>query len=135
MRRRMLDAKGSTDPAVFDIKQDRGGIADIEFMVQYGVLAGAESQPGLLRHTDNVRLLDELSRSGLMSASRARRLADAYRAYRARLHRLTLQELAGQVPASEFEAERRDVMEAWQAIMGEGPGGASDMDPSEENPG
>jgi len=137
MRRRMLDAKASSDPNVFDIKADSGGIADIEFMVQYGVLAGAYSQQGLLRHTDNIRLLDEISRSGLMTAEQARRLADAYRAYRARIHRLTLQEQPAQVAPAEFEAERRDVTQAWHAIMG----GASTDDnapqaggSSEENP-
>ncbi len=137
MRRRMLDAKASSEPGVFDLKNDRGGIADIEFMVQYGVLAGASSQSGLLKYTDNIRLLDELSRHGAMSADRARRLADAYRAYRARIHRLTLQERPARVAADDFEAERRDVTEAWQVIMGNDPGDngtATASDTSEEGP-
>ena len=137
MRRRMLAAKATTDPAVFDLKNDRGGIADIEFMVQYGVLAGASSQPGLLKYTDNIRLLDELSRHGALTADRARRLADAYRAYRARIHRLTLQERPERVDAGEFEAERRDVIEAWQIIMGDEAGGdgpSTASETSEESP-
>ncbi|MGD8710996.1 MAG: bifunctional [glutamate--ammonia ligase]-adenylyl-L-tyrosine phosphorylase/[glutamate--ammonia-ligase] adenylyltransferase, partial [Ectothiorhodospiraceae bacterium] len=117
MRERQRREKGSRDEGVFDLKQDRGGIADIEFMVQYGVLAGAHEHPGLLRYTDNIRLLDELSRSGWIAADEARRLADAYRAYRARVHRLTLQEEAARVPADELSEYRTRVTELWNAYM------------------
>ena len=121
MRERMRAEKGSRDPAVFDLKQDRGGIADIEFMVQYGVLAGACEHPGLLRFTDNIRLLDELSRSGLLQADRAHRLAEAYRAYRARIHRLTLQEQPTRVSADSLCGERDAVIVAWHELMGDEP--------------
>ncbi|WP_435103403.1 bifunctional [glutamate--ammonia ligase]-adenylyl-L-tyrosine phosphorylase/[glutamate--ammonia-ligase] adenylyltransferase [Arhodomonas sp. AD133] len=121
MRERMRREKASREADVFDLKQDRGGIADIEFMVQYGVLAGAHANPGLLRFTDNIRLLGELSGdNGLFGADAAERLAEAYRVFRAKIHRLTLQEEPARVPADEFPNEREAVTALWDEIMGAG---------------
>ena len=124
MRERQRKEKGSRDPGVFDIKQDRGGIADIEFMVQYGVLSGAKEAPGLLRFTDNIRLLDELRKAGRLSDTQSRLLADAYRAYRARVHHLTLQEEPARVAAAEFESLRESVAALWRELMEHDHGGA-----------
>lgn len=120
MRERMRLNKGGTDAALFDLKQDRGGIADIEFMVQYGVLSWAPEDPRLLRFTDNIRLLDALSQTGWITADEARLLADAYRAYRSRVHKLTLQEEPARVGQEEFAAMRADVTALWQRLMENG---------------
>lgn len=116
MRERQL-SESNRDPALFDLKMDRGGIADIEFMVQYGVLSRAADYPQLVRYTDNIRLLDDLSDTGWISADEARLLADAYRTFRARLHRLSLQELPGCVDAAELVEERAFVSHMWQRLM------------------
>ena len=117
MRQRQLQEKGSRDPAWFDLKNDRGGIADIEFMVQYGVLSRAADHPAMLRWPDNIRLLDELSHAGWISSEDARLLADAYRAYRSRVHKLTLREEPSRVPAAEFAELRAAVTTLWQRLM------------------
>lgn len=117
MRERMRGEKGSRDKGLFDLKQDRGGVADIEFMVQYGVLSGARTTPTLLRYTDNVRLIGELSESGWLSRDEAGMLADAYRAYRARIHRATLQERPAAVPANELAELREAVTALWRRLM------------------
>jgi len=117
MRQRQMQEKGSKDPALFDLKSDRGGIADIEFMVQYGVLSRAADHPEMLRWPDNIRLLDELSHAGWISADEARLLADAYRAFRSRVHKLTLREEPSRVPASEFTELRAAVTALWQRLM------------------
>ena len=119
MRRRMREAHGSSGGGQFDLKQDPGGMADIEFMVQYGVLAHAHEHPELVDFTDNIRLLERLAEAGCLTAEEAESLAGAYRAYRARRHRLTLQEAPTVVPATEFGDERRAVLAAWQRLMGE----------------
>lgn len=133
MRERMRREKASRRPRSFDLKQDRGGIADIEFMVQYGVLVGAGEHPGLLRYTDNIRLLDELERGGVLAAEHTRVLADAYREYRGRLHRLTLQEAPAVVPEEAIAASRDAVSSVWEAVMGGDPasGGEPASDPKE----
>lgn len=113
MRREL--ARGGRDR--FDLKQDRGGVADIEFMVQYGVLAGASATPALAEYTDNIRLIEALAGHGHLDDDEARLLADAYRGFRTRIHRLALldepavvepdDELAGYVDAVAALWERR----------------------------
>ncbi|MBE1118754.1 hypothetical protein IH683_23820, partial [Escherichia coli] len=49
--------------AAFDLKHDAGGIVDIEFMVQYAVLAWSGKHPALLEFTDNIRILEGLERA------------------------------------------------------------------------
>ncbi|MEX0387020.1 bifunctional [glutamate--ammonia ligase]-adenylyl-L-tyrosine phosphorylase/[glutamate--ammonia-ligase] adenylyltransferase [Spiribacter onubensis] len=117
MRERMRRELGSTAPNEFDLKQDRGGIADIEFMVQYGVLAGSCGYSGLLRYTDNIRLLDELERAGEFTTEQARVLADAYRHYRGMVHRLTLQEQPARVVVDSVDESRAAVAGVWGAVM------------------
>ncbi len=119
MRERMREQLSKAQPGQFDLKQDRGGIADIEFMVQYGVLAWACDHPELLQHTDNIHILAGFAANGLMAATEAEGLADAYRNYRAAVHRRSLQEQEAVVPEATFAAERERVMAAWQRLMEE----------------
>jgi glutamate-ammonia-ligase adenylyltransferase len=117
MRERMRENKSGSKPGQFDLKQDRGGIADIEFIVQYGVLSSARTVPSLLRYTDNIRLLSELSESDRISRSEAALLADAYRAYRGRAHRATLQQTPAIVAVAELGEMSKSVAEIWQRLM------------------
>src|SRR5690606_18581919 len=94
MRRKMRDnlatlaTRGGLEPsaftaeAPFDLKQDAGGIVDIEFMVQYAVLAWSCRYPELLRYTDNIRILDGLRDAGLIPGEDVQQLQEAYKAYR-----------------------------------------------------
>ena len=128
MRRKMRDnlgtratAAGSSEKAfaadaLFDLKHDAGGIVDIEFMVQYAVLAWSRQYPELQRYTDNIRILEGLERAGLIASSDVRLLQEAYKAYRAAAHRLALQKQAGQVSGDHFHEERRGVMRIWHAL-------------------
>ena len=117
MRERMRQELDQRDPARFDLKQGTGGIADIEFMVQYLVLRYAHGHPNLLVWSDNIRLLETLGAERLLAPDEAAFLADAYRSYRKRVHELTLQELPAVVMADEFGALRERVTAAWQRIM------------------
>lgn len=90
MRQRMRAELGSGRRAGFHLKQDPGGIVDIEFMVQYLVLRWSLDHPGLVRYTDTIRILAALEEAGLLTAADAASLADAYRSYRALNHRRTL---------------------------------------------
>ncbi|WJW75277.1 bifunctional [glutamate--ammonia ligase]-adenylyl-L-tyrosine phosphorylase/[glutamate--ammonia-ligase] adenylyltransferase [Thiohalobacter sp. IOR34] len=119
MRRRMRAELDRAPPGRFDLKQGAGGIADIEFMVQYSILRWAHDHPDLLRFTDNLRLLEALAADGLLAGDEATALAEAYRAYRKRLHHLTLQAAPAQVEAREFAAMRQRVIAVWERLMGE----------------
>ncbi len=119
MRERMRKELVRGGPGRFDLKQDRGGIADIEFIVQYLVLRHADAHPELLRWTDNIRLLDTLERAGLLSPADATVLRDSYRVYRARVHRLALQEIEeAVVDAGEYAEPRTAVSALWDRIIG-----------------
>ncbi|UVL35281.1 MULTISPECIES: bifunctional [glutamate--ammonia ligase]-adenylyl-L-tyrosine phosphorylase/[glutamate--ammonia-ligase] adenylyltransferase [unclassified Pseudomonas] len=102
--------------APFDLKQDAGGIVDIEFMVQYAALAWSQSHPPLLRWTDNIRILEELEHEGLMPAEDASLLREAYKAYRSAAHRQALQKDAGVIPGDQFADERRQVLRIWKEM-------------------
>lgn len=72
------------------LKFGRGGIVDIEFMVQYGVLRWAVDFTELTQCTDNIRLLDALATTEQVPAHEAGLLREAYLAYRSAVHRLAL---------------------------------------------
>ncbi len=87
MRAKMREQLDRTRPGRFDLKQGRGGIADIEFMVQYSVLRWAGDHPDLADWTDNIRLLETLSRHALLPGGAAEDLTRAYKSLRAAYHR------------------------------------------------
>ena len=99
--------------ARFDLKQDAGGIVDIEFMVQYAALAWSREHPSLLRYTDNIRILEGLEEASLMAVADAGLLREAYKAYRSAAHRQALQNDPGVVAGDQFVTERREVMRIW----------------------
>lgn len=118
MRNKMRAQLDKSNDREFDLKHGRGGIVDIEFMVQYAALAWAHSAPSIVRYTDNIRILESLTEAGLMPAHQAAHLIDAYKAYRSEGHRLALQQLPGVVSGDQFEAERKTVETTWQQILG-----------------
>ncbi len=122
MREKMRQHLGSkqsadTEDRVFHLKQDRGGIVDIEFLVQYLILRHAQDKPELLRWTDNIRMLDSIEAEGLLPAEDAELLREAYKAYRAAGHRLSLQNLSGVLGDEEMTEYRRGVAAIWQRLM------------------
>jgi glutamate-ammonia-ligase adenylyltransferase len=118
MRERMRAELSGRKPGVFDVKQDRGGIADIEFLVQFRVLQHAHEHPTLVTYSDNIRQLDSLIEAGIMDEATATELKDTYLAYRARVHRLALEDRPGEVSSDEFVEQRRRVAEIWSATFG-----------------
>jgi len=111
-------AAGSGGPQIFNLKQDAGGIVDIEFMVQFAVLAWSHEIPGLTRWSDNIRILESLEESGVISAEDTQCLISAYKKYRSAGHRLQLQQAPSTVDATEFAAEREQVKAVWQRLLG-----------------
>jgi [glutamine synthetase] adenylyltransferase / [glutamine synthetase]-adenylyl-L-tyrosine phosphorylase len=102
----------------FHLKQGSGGIVDIEFMVQYAVLAWSHRVPDLTAWSDNVRILETLGSEGLFEPQLCDTLTDAYLAYRSAAHQLALQQLGDVVAADRFMEFRRAVQNAWKALLG-----------------
>ncbi|WP_422126655.1 bifunctional [glutamate--ammonia ligase]-adenylyl-L-tyrosine phosphorylase/[glutamate--ammonia-ligase] adenylyltransferase [Thioalkalivibrio sulfidiphilus] len=120
MREKMWSEHASRKEGQFDLKRDPGGIADIEFMVQYWVLAHACDHPPLLDYPDNIRILERLVDTGMLPEQDAHFLTDTYRAFRNRIHRLTLQEAPAVVDTEEFAPQREAVRALWRRVMEEG---------------
>ncbi|WP_457673163.1 bifunctional [glutamate--ammonia ligase]-adenylyl-L-tyrosine phosphorylase/[glutamate--ammonia-ligase] adenylyltransferase [Thiolapillus sp.] len=118
MREKMRASLDRGRDGLFDIKQGRGGITDIEFMVQYAVLRWAREHPALVTWTDNIRLLETLVEAGVTDASLGEALVLAYQRFRDSYHHLALQEREGLVEDGVLEAERRQVEQAWREFFG-----------------
>jgi glutamate-ammonia-ligase adenylyltransferase len=119
MRQKMHD--GHPNPSgLFDIKHDRGGMVDIEFMVQFLVLAHAHAHPELTDNRSNLRLLKQCGALGLISAAQAEAVCDLYRSLRARQHKMRLN---NQSPCrvSPEEMDTAPATALWDELLGEMP--------------
>jgi [glutamine synthetase] adenylyltransferase / [glutamine synthetase]-adenylyl-L-tyrosine phosphorylase len=103
MRERMRDDRLKYKKDCFDLKQSKGGIVDIEFLVQYLILKNAHTNPDITMWTDNIRLLESLDLEGLVTNKTSDLLQNSYITMRKAIHRLNLQEKSQQVPQIDFE--------------------------------
>lgn len=103
---------------LFDLKHDKGGMVDVEFITQYLVLSQARQHTELVDNLGNIALLGLASKAGLIPETLAGQVADAYRVFRKAQHALRLQghEVA-RVPADQFLPERNAVVELWNMVM------------------
>ncbi|AVR95704.1 bifunctional [glutamate--ammonia ligase]-adenylyl-L-tyrosine phosphorylase/[glutamate--ammonia-ligase] adenylyltransferase [Pseudoduganella armeniaca] len=118
MRRRMHDASPSR-PDTFDLKQDAGGMIDIEFIVQYLVLEYAGRYPQLTGNVGNIALLRISGELGLIEAELAGKVGDAYRAMRKLQHQLRLQGEPSRVEPRRIASHAANVVTLWQAMFGD----------------
>ncbi|WP_369161704.1 bifunctional [glutamate--ammonia ligase]-adenylyl-L-tyrosine phosphorylase/[glutamate--ammonia-ligase] adenylyltransferase [Candidatus Thiodiazotropha sp. LNASS1] len=117
MREKMRASLDKSNPDQFDLKQGTGGIVDIEFMVQYTVLRWAHDYPELLVWTDNIRLLETMSKLGLLNDYAAERMMGIYKVLRAAYHRSALQDLPALVEIEKLAEERALVQDIWSCLM------------------
>jgi glutamate-ammonia-ligase adenylyltransferase len=118
MRRRMHAGHPNPTP-LFDLKHDEGGMVDIEFAVQYLVLAHAHAHPALTRNAGNIALVGMAAGLGLVPAALAGRVADAYRSYRRAQHAIRLTGAAQARVDGASHAENRDAVRTlWAALFG-----------------
>ena len=110
--RKHLDKTAKGDK--YSLKQSSGGIVDIEFMVQFAVLAWSHQFGQLTHWSDSIRLLETMADCGLISAKQCRLLTEAYCAYRSAGHSLQLQNQPAEVSLSTFAEHRRQVKAQWQ---------------------
>ncbi len=117
MRQRMRKKLDRSDAEYFDLKHGRGGIGDIEFLVQYLVLDQAAEHPDVVFYSDNIRQLDALTATGCLDKDSGDALQDAYRDYRLRQHHLVLDDRPPLADADEFTAQREIVIKTWDAWL------------------
>ena len=117
MREKMRNALATKESNKFDLKQSKGGIADIEFIVQFGVLARAAKNEALTTYTDNVRLLEGLQEDGFMSKTESETLKSAYCSYRDTGHKQVLQGERAVINEAEVLEMSRQVEQIWHDFM------------------
>jgi glutamate-ammonia-ligase adenylyltransferase len=117
MRERMRRELSKAGDGQFDMKQDPGGVADIEFLAQYWTLKWADRHPQLVMFPDTIRQLESVGSAALVDHGVVDDLVNAYRGYRRITHRMSLEQAKPVVAAEPHAATRRRVTEIWQAVM------------------
>ncbi|MBS0387726.1 MAG: bifunctional [glutamate--ammonia ligase]-adenylyl-L-tyrosine phosphorylase/[glutamate--ammonia-ligase] adenylyltransferase [Proteobacteria bacterium] len=117
MRERMRAELSAAKPGEIDLKQDPGGIADIEFLAQYWALRWAADYPPVAWFADTIRELESVASADLVPQATVDTLTAAYRKYRERSHHRAIAGLDAVVGADEFRAERAAVSAIWQQAM------------------
>ncbi|MDL1959232.1 MAG: bifunctional [glutamate--ammonia ligase]-adenylyl-L-tyrosine phosphorylase/[glutamate--ammonia-ligase] adenylyltransferase [Deltaproteobacteria bacterium] len=117
MRDKLISQYGNRHPGKFDLKHDPGGLTDIEFLVQYMVLANAFRHPDLTKWSNSIRLLEAFEQKDLISKRYTDTLLKAYVSYRKTINKLSLQERPTYVKAGDFTDLRSGVREIWDKVM------------------
>jgi glutamate-ammonia-ligase adenylyltransferase len=104
-------------PDLFDVKHSAGGMVDVEFAVQYLVLAHAQQHPALLANVGNIALLMSAEKAGLLPAGVGKAAGSAYRELRRVQHRARLDEQPTQVPSAKLEKECAAIQALWHAVF------------------
>ncbi len=117
MREKMLS--GHTNrTGLFDLKHDRGGIIDVEFIVQYLVLAHAHQYAELTKNIGNIALLEMLAKLGLIDTDQAQKTASAYRRYRVLQHAMGLQgQTKAHVDFNDVAEHAAHVRKLWNSVF------------------
>jgi glutamate-ammonia-ligase adenylyltransferase len=101
----------------FDVKHSPGGMMDVEFAVQYLVLAQGAAQPGLLDNVGNIALLQRAEDAGLLGAGIGHAAADAYRELRRAQHLARLDEQPTHFEPQVLAAHSAAVRALWHAVF------------------
>jgi [glutamine synthetase] adenylyltransferase / [glutamine synthetase]-adenylyl-L-tyrosine phosphorylase len=117
MRERMRAEHARPRDGQFDLKQDRGGITDIEFLAQYWVLRHVREHPPLAEFSDTIRHLESVGSAALVDHRVIDRLVDAYRALRQAAHHLSLEQRPPLADAADWEGMRAAVTAIWERVM------------------
>jgi len=117
MRERMRKERLKHTKDLFHLKQSRGCIVDIEFLVQYLILKNAHACPDITIWTDNIRLLESLDAEGIITGCESERLQNTYLVMRKVIHRLNLQGKNLETPLSDFFEMRNHIMDIYDQYL------------------
>ena len=112
-----LRAARPVKAGLFDVKHSPGGMLDVEFAVQYLVLAHGAAHPELLDNVGNIALLLRAEHAGLLPPGVGHAAADAYRELRRAQHRARLDEQPTQFDPAQLAAQRDAVLALWQTLF------------------
>lgn len=113
MSLKIRNSKRKNPVSGFHLKYDRGGIVDLEFFVQYLVLAFSNDHPEMAVWTDNVRILETASKTGIISENDALEMKRIYLAYRTEVHKRDLLGLEHETEDGIYSEMRDFVQRMW----------------------
>ena len=117
MRQKMRDGHPNNSD-LFDIKHDRGGMVDIEFMVQFIVLAYAATHSDLTANSGNLALLEQAAKLGLIDKELSKAVQEIYRSLRLLQHKMRLNSSAPcRMESKEINIE--PALTLWQILLAE----------------
>ena len=117
MRQRMLDAHASNSEEQFDIKQDPGGLVDVEFIVQYLVLGHAHEHERLCGNLGNIALLGIAAELKLIPQTLADPVRNIYREFRRMQHAFRLNGIRGARVERDAYLQQIDAVKALWAFV------------------
>jgi len=118
MREKMREHLATRDDSGFNIKQDAGGLVDIEFIVQAGVLCHASQASRLLGTTSTLQLLKRLPDCDWVTQTEADVMMAAYKDYRLSVNRQALEIVDNQHQTEQkLEQYRIQITEIWNRLM------------------
>ena len=116
--REKLHAAHPNKSDLFDLKHDRGGMIDIEFAVQFLVLANSNRHRDLAGNLGNIALLQMAAGHGLIDAALAERCRNAYREFRRLQHGLRLNGAQyARVPRAQVQTHIDAVQKLWARVL------------------
>ena len=114
----MRDHLNAGTSSEIDLKQCEGGIADIEFLTQFWVLACSHEHDSLTRYTDNTRILNMAMTLGIIDNKTCDNLVGAYQTLRGQYHQLTLADDKFAQRSEQLDALLNNVKRIWQQVLG-----------------
>lgn len=117
MRQKMHDGHANNSD-LFDIKHDSGGMVDIEFIVQFLVLAYAATYPELTANSGNLALLQQAAKLNLIDREHSTAVQEIYRSLRRMQHKMRLNNLTHCRIAHET-ISIKPVLLLWQSLLAE----------------
>jgi glutamate-ammonia-ligase adenylyltransferase len=118
MRAKMREHLASKDSSRLDLKQGAGGLVDIEFIAQAGVLLLASQRAALLQSTSTLVLLSDLCAADWISDTDFERLYAAYVSLRRAANYQSL-EVVNESLLRECEQHMLQISEIWQRLFAE----------------
>ena len=115
MREKMFPTHPPIDS---NVKYARGGVVDVEFIVQYLILAHARKYPRLLDNYGNIALLNIAADCGLIDKTLAEQSRTAYRFYRQQQHNTKLRDAKKTEVTDELLIHYGNVRKLWQEVFG-----------------
>ncbi|MDN0076576.1 bifunctional [glutamate--ammonia ligase]-adenylyl-L-tyrosine phosphorylase/[glutamate--ammonia-ligase] adenylyltransferase [Crenobacter sp. SG2303] len=116
MREKMFETHPPLDE---DVKYARGGVVDVEFIVQYLILEHSHRLPELTANSGNIALLAVAAEAGLIDPKLADGAREAYRHYRRLQHMVRLRDAPLTEPSDGLIAHYELVRTLWQQVFGQ----------------